>query len=88
LEDGSFLRLKNIQFGYKINTALLQKWNVQNVRLYFTAQNLLTFTKYKGYDPEVSGSTGRGISTSIGVGEDFGTFPQAKTYVFGLNINF
>lgn len=88
LEDGSYLRLKNVQLGYKFSLKSLEKLKIQSLRLYATSQNLLTFTNYKGFDPEVSGSSGRGTSTSIGIGEDFGTYPQSKTFVFGLNINF
>lgn len=88
LEDGSYLRLKNIQLGYRFSPKAIQKMKIESLKLYVTTQNLLTFTNYKGFDPEVSGTTGRGTGTSIGVGEDFGTYPQAKTFVFGLNVNF
>ena len=88
LEDGSYLRLKNVQIGYRFDPKLLSKLKIQGLRIYATGQNLLTFTKYSGYDPEVSGTTGRGLGSSLGVGEDFGTYPQARTYVFGINVNF
>jgi TonB-dependent starch-binding outer membrane protein SusC len=87
LEDGSFVRLKNIQLGYNLPVSLTKKMKIQNFRVYVMAGNLFTFTKYKGYDPEVSGATD-GFGRSISVSEDNGTYPQPKTLVFGLNVTF
>jgi TonB-linked SusC/RagA family outer membrane protein len=84
VEDGSYLRLKNLTLSYSFTGKWMQKVRISRLQPYFTAQNLLTFTKYSGYDPEVSayGTS----STSMGV--DFGTYPQNKTFIFGLNIEF
>lgn len=77
VEDASYLRLKNIQLGYTIPRMVTTKIGIDRLRLYVAAQNLLTFTKYKGFDPEVSNS-----------GRDYGNYPQARTIMFGLNMNF
>jgi TonB-linked SusC/RagA family outer membrane protein len=85
IEDGSFLRLRNIQLSYSLP---LKKWNqniFQNVRLYVSAQNILTFTKYSGWDPEVNSSGG---SSSIAQGIDHFSYPTAKSYTFGINVSF
>lgn len=78
IEDASFLRLRTITLGYTVNKALLtaRKLPALNIRLFATAQNLLTLTGYKGYDPEVS----KGI--------DLGTFPMPRTFLFGVNISY
>ncbi len=78
LEDASYLRLKNLTIGYSLPTALINKINVQKLRFYFTGTNLLTFSNYSGMDPEVIAD--RGI--------DMGRYPQAKSYIFGLNLSF
>jgi len=82
VKDGSYLRLKNIQLGYTLPHKLTQKALISSLRIYVAAENLLTFTKYDGFDPEVGTSGG----TSIGI--DRGCYPQAKTYTLGLNLNF
>ncbi|WP_410084205.1 SusC/RagA family TonB-linked outer membrane protein, partial [Barnesiella intestinihominis] len=75
-EDASYLRLKNVQLGYSIPKKLLNRWKIEGLRLYASADNLLTFTKYFGaYDPEVRESSGD-------------VYPQVKTYVFGLVLSF
>jgi TonB-linked SusC/RagA family outer membrane protein len=84
IEDGSFLRLKNIALGYSLPKRLLGKANISNLRVYAQAQNLFTWTKYKGFDPE---SNFAGTSnTTLGV--DFYTFPQMRQVTFGLNLTF
>jgi len=86
LEDGSYLRMRNITVGYTIPSRLLAgivNGAVRNIRLYIAAQNLLTITGYTGYDPEVSGSNylfARGI--------DQGQIPQARTFLAGLQLGF
>jgi len=82
VKDGSYLRLKNIQIGYTFPHNLTRKALISSLRLYVAAENLLTFTKYEGFDPEIGTSGG----TSIGI--DRGCYPQARTYTFGLNLNF
>ncbi|WKN44701.1 SusC/RagA family TonB-linked outer membrane protein [Tunicatimonas pelagia] len=80
LEDGSFLRIKTLTFAY--NFPGLQSERIGGLRLYFTAQNLLTFTEYTGFDPEVS----RYGATNLNLGEDYGVYPVAKTYMLGLSL--
>ncbi|GAB2572293.1 SusC/RagA family TonB-linked outer membrane protein [Spirosoma areae] len=87
IEDGSYLRLKNLSVGYSIPAATLQSFSrgtLSRVRLYVASTNLLTFTKYTGYDPEV-GSRYNGTLTN---GVDYGQFPQARTFLVGLQLGF
>ncbi|TMI72031.1 MAG: TonB-dependent receptor [Bacteroidetes bacterium] len=88
VEDGSYLRLKNLMLGYTISPAGLQSMThgvVSSFRVYVSAQNLLTFTKYKGYDPEVGNRTPN-ISLTNGI--DFAVYPQPKAYQFGIQVGF
>ncbi|GGE98095.1 TonB-dependent receptor [Hymenobacter cavernae] len=88
LEDGSYLRLKNLQLGYTFGDKLLTPIKVSSVRLFVSIQNLLTFTKYSGLDPEQgtnSNSLGDGVRA---VGIDFGTYPSARTFTAGINASF
>jgi TonB-linked SusC/RagA family outer membrane protein len=86
VEDGSFLRIKNLTLGYTLPAKWLGTSTVhaQSLRLYATAQNLATFTKYRGYDPEV-GSFGQ---SSLQTGVDNGAYPVARTLTLGLNVGF
>lgn len=87
LEDGSYLRLKNLSIGYTIPTAVLNKLTnsvVSKVRIYVSSSNLLTFTKYTGYDPEVSSKYGNLLTNGI----DYGQYPQARTIMVGVNLGF
>ena len=86
VEDGSFLRIKNITLGYTFPKALLNKAKIENFRVYVNIQNLYTFTKYTGYDPEVGASTQD--STGLTYGLDNGRYPSPAMYSFGLNITF
>ncbi|MFC5625446.1 SusC/RagA family TonB-linked outer membrane protein [Algoriphagus winogradskyi] len=89
VEDGSYLRLKNISIGYSIPSAALQSWSkgtVSKVRVYVSAQNLFTITDYTGYDPEVAVRTG--INSSLGTGIDYGQFPAARTIMGGIQLAF
>ena len=79
LEDGDYLRLKTIQIGYSLPESVLDKLGIDKLRVYYTAENLLTFTKYSGYDPEIGG----GI-----FGIDRGYYPQAFTNQLGINLQF
>jgi hypothetical protein len=85
LEDGSYLRLKTVTLAYNIPQKFIDKFNLSKVRLYITGQNLLTFTNYSGYDPEVTRSSNyrRGI-----FGVDTGGYPTAKSFVLGINLGF
>ena len=81
VNDASYLRLKNISLGYTIPKNITRKFFVDNLRIYVMAENLLTFTKYHGYDPEISSG-----GTSLGV--DWGVYPQARTWTVGFNLGF
>lgn len=82
IKDGSFMRLKTAQVGYTLPQRVTQKVSVQRLRVYISAENLLTFTKYDGFDPELAS----GGYTTIGV--DRGIYPQARTISLGANISF
>ncbi|MFA5044835.1 MAG: TonB-dependent receptor [Paludibacter sp.] len=84
VEDGSYLRLKTLTLSYNFKGGLFKKWNITRFQPYLTAQNLLTLTKYKGFDPEVNQYGGN--ATVQGV--DYGTYPQSKSYVVGINVEF
>ena len=81
VKDGTYLRLKNIQLGYTLPESLTRKVFVSSVRFYVAAENLLTFTKYDGFDPEISSG-----GTSLGI--DRGVYPQARTFTVGANLSF
>ena len=84
IEDGSYLRIKNISLGYTFPKAWLEKVQVNSVRLYVNVQNAFTFTKYKGYDPEV-GAYNYSVTTR---GIDYARYPSQRIYTFGLNVEF
>jgi TonB-linked SusC/RagA family outer membrane protein len=84
IEDGSYVRLKNLTLAYSLPTDLIKHAALSNVRLYVTGQNLITWTNYSGYDPEVSSSP----TSTTGQGRDFGVYPQSRTYTVGLNASF
>ena len=86
VEDGSYLRIKNITLGYTFPKSVLQKAKIENIRLYMNIQNLYTFTKYMGYDPEVGASTQDSSGLTFGV--DNGRYPSPMTCSFGVNITF
>ena len=90
LEDGSFLRVKAVTLSYNLRNDFLKKANIGLVKFYVTGQNLLTFTKYSGYDPELSlgGSSSNAQTANAALGIDYGTFPQPRTVIFGMNIEF
>lgn len=83
VEDGSFIRLRNITLGYTLPSKDLFGGSVEKLRIYLTGTNLFTDTDYLGYNPEVSNITG-----SLTPGEDYGAFPLTKTIALGLNLNF
>src|SRR5690606_17277043 len=82
VEDGSFLRLRNVNLGYSLPPNLADVARLRSIRIYVSAQNWLTFTKYSGFDPEVSAFGHDNLS----IGVDRGSYPVAKTLIFGLNI--
>lgn len=79
LEDGAFLRLKTVQIGYSLPTDLIGKAGLSRTRIYLMSENLLTFTKYTGFDPEIGGDTS---------GIDRGYYPQARSLLLGVNLEF
>ena len=81
IEDGSFLRLKNIQLGYTIPQSITEKVSISSLRVYLQAVNLFTITKYSGLDPELGG-----WDTSFGM--DAGNYPLVKQFLFGINVSF
>ncbi|MBT8377362.1 MAG: SusC/RagA family TonB-linked outer membrane protein, partial [Bacteroidia bacterium] len=82
VEDGSFVRLQNVQLGYSFGDNALEKLNISKLRLYISANNLVTLTEYSGYDP--TASTGQ----PIGGGIDYGFYPNPVTYLLGMNLKF
>lgn len=84
IEDASFLRLKNLEVSYTWENQLTKRFRINNIRTFISGTNLLTFTKYKGLDPEVNTSAASNFSQ----GYDGGSYPQTRTFTLGLNINF
>lgn len=82
IEDGSFLRVKNIQLGYKIPTRILGAIQAHSWRIYVSAENLFTFTRYTGTDPEI------GAMSAFDIGIDRGTYPLARTFRLGTSVSF
>ncbi|MEY2595265.1 MAG: hypothetical protein RI965_537 [Bacteroidota bacterium] len=84
IEDGSFTRLKNLLIGYNFGQNAVKKMKINSLKLFLQAQNLFTWTKYQGFDPEVSTFT----VTNTSQGTDFLTFPQPRIITFGINAGF
>ena len=82
LEDGSYLRLQNVSLGYTFPKKWTNRFYVEKLRLYVSGQNLATFTKYSGYNPEVNARPDNALTP----GEDYGTYPLARTFMFGINV--
>ncbi|WP_373803710.1 SusC/RagA family TonB-linked outer membrane protein, partial [Bacteroides heparinolyticus] len=82
VENGSYLRLRNVQIGYTLPSSLVKKVMLQNVRIHLSGQNLFTISDYSGIDPEV------GQSTSLSRGIDYGIYPQSRIITGGINITF
>ncbi|RAJ72794.1 TonB-linked SusC/RagA family outer membrane protein [Chitinophaga dinghuensis] len=82
VERGDFVRLKSITLGYTLRDAACKKWGISSLRIYGSAQNLLTFTGYSGIDPEVS------LKTPVRSGLDYGYYPSGKSFVAGVNVSF
>jgi TonB-dependent starch-binding outer membrane protein SusC len=81
VEDGSYFRFKNVSLTYNLPTSFLERFKMRSMSVYAQAYNLLTFTKYSGFDPEVNT-----YASPLGFGVDNGVFPQSRTYTFGLNL--
>ncbi|MEP1893203.1 MAG: SusC/RagA family TonB-linked outer membrane protein, partial [Cyclobacteriaceae bacterium] len=91
IENGSFVRVKNVQIGYNVPSSLLSKINCSGWRVYISGENLFTFTKYSGPDPEVGAPvdfTGSGVSSIRDMGIDRGIYPQARTFRIGTSVTF
>lgn len=84
VEDGSYVRLKNLQIGYTVPHDLTSKVKIDNLRVYFAVQNLFTITGYSGLDPEIGEYNGNPIYRGV----DMGYYPQARTVMFGINMKF
>lgn len=84
VEDGSFLKIKDLTLSYNVTPAKLKKLGISKLQPYMTASNLLTVTKYLGFDPEVNQWGNSGTVQGI----DWGTYPQTRTFVVGLNVEF
>ena len=83
VEDGSYLKVKNITLSYDITSPKLKRINITRIQPYISLQNFITWTGYSGYDPEVSQSES---ATQMGI--DWGTYPNVRTVVVGLNLTF
>jgi len=81
VEDGSYLRIKNVTLGYNLPEKFAKKIMLQGLRAYVNVQNLYTFTKYSGYDPEVGGNS------ALEFGVEYGRYPSPRIYTFGLNLD-
>src|SRR5690606_14260399 len=79
--DGSYFKIKQIQLGYMLPASLLDKVSLTKLRIYTSLEDYFTFTKYKGFDPEVTG-----VGSSLGV--DKGSYPTSKKIIFGVNVSF
>ncbi|MEI8052712.1 MAG: TonB-dependent receptor [Bacteroidota bacterium] len=91
IEDGSYVRLKALTIGYSLPKKKIEKLKMSRCMLYFTAENLLTFTHYSGFDPEVSMFSGSGkgaTNQNTSPGVDYGTYPQSRDFIIGANISF
>ncbi|HRJ13456.1 MAG TPA: hypothetical protein PLI34_00610, partial [Saprospiraceae bacterium] len=82
LEDGSFMRLRSVQLGYTLPKALLSKAGITNLRIYVSGNNVMLWTNYSGYSPEI------GSENVLAVGIDGGIYPTARTFLVGLNAGF
>jgi TonB-linked SusC/RagA family outer membrane protein len=91
VEDGSYLRAKAVTLSYVLSSALLSKIHLNQARIYVTGENLFTLTNYSGFDPEVSafsGGANNNQTRNTAMGVDFGTFPQTRNLIVGLNLSF
>lgn len=83
VEDGSYIRVKNISLGYTFPKKLIKRAGLDNLRLYFNVQNPFTFTKYKGFDPEIGAYNYNVLTRGI----DHARYPSQTIYTFGLNVS-
>jgi hypothetical protein len=83
VEDASYIRLKTVSLGYNVPANMLKKIFIKGVRFYTSGQNLITWTKYQGYDPEVSTKNG-----ALTPGFDYSAYPRVRTITIGANVTF
>lgn len=88
IESGAYLRLKNAQLGYTLPSAIAEKIRVAKLRVFVQGQNLLTFTKYSGLDPEVGVQSYSNDNRNLDMGVDRGLYPNSRTYTFGVGLTF
>lgn len=88
IEDGSYLRLNTLTLGYTFPKQLIKKVGISHLRIYGTVYNLLTITGYSGLDPEVNANTAQNKAVYPTTGLDWGSYPRARSFVVGLNLNF
>ena len=83
VEDGSYLRIRNLQLGYSLPKSVCKRLRLHNLRIYAGASNLMTFTRYSGLDPEI----GTFFASPLEIGIDKGFYPQARTWIAGINVS-
>jgi hypothetical protein len=89
VEDGSYARLRNLQLGYTFSKGVSSAMHMASLRLYVSGQNMFTFTKYSGLDPEIGyGRSYTDASSALNRGVDLGNYPTSRTYLVGANIAF
>lgn len=87
VEDGSYIRLKNVNLGYKIPQSVLSKFKINSLRAFISATNLFTITKYTGFDPEIGSALPSSNGTnSLTTGIDWGHYPNPRIFTFGFNV--
>jgi TonB-linked SusC/RagA family outer membrane protein len=86
--DGTYTRLKNLSLGYNFPSTIVDRLGLAKLRLYVSAQNILTITSYEGYDPEVNYRSSGATDGNRNLGLDYGSYPNAKSYTIGLNVGF
>lgn len=86
--DGTYARLKNISLGYTFPRSMTDKISVSRAKIYVSAQNILTFTNYRGFDPEVNYRSSGGSDSNRNLGLDYASYPNAKSVTVGLNLSF
>jgi TonB-linked SusC/RagA family outer membrane protein len=84
VEDGSYIRLQNVSLSYTLPKAIVRKIKLENVKVYMNMQNVFTWSKYNGFDPEVGAMYGDALMTGL----DYGRYPSPRIYTFGLNVSF
>jgi TonB-linked SusC/RagA family outer membrane protein len=88
IEDGSYIRLRSLQLGITVPKSITSKVGIEKFRIYFGAKNLVTLTKYRGFDPVVSGGSTSGADGTMIQGIDIGFYPTTKMYLAGINLEF